>query len=233
MLTKLAGPFGLFLTVLILPLTLKGATLGSYDFTGNPGTAPTTSSSVLSGLTFSNMTFGPGLTPLASVNSMTASGFSTGGAAGTLNIANNDYWEFTVTPDSGYKFSVETITFSYLRATNGAQNLTFRSSLDNYASDITTPQTGIPGAATQNLSFSLSSLIDQEGPLTIRLYGYGATTAGSTGALRSNQLFNVIGAVETTAIPEPSSMALIFGSAVLVSTVVKRRRHSAAVGSGE
>lgn len=185
----------------------NAAILVTYDFTGLTGASPTPVKSVDELLSATSMTMGDGLTPTASMNRSEATGFATGGAAGTLNTALNDYWEFTITPDAGYMVSLEVITFSFARGGNGPQNLVFRSSLDGYTTNITPAQTGITASIANSLSFTLSGVENVSSPLTIRLYGYGATTGGSGGALLNNELFTVNGSV--TPVPEPATIGLV------------------------
>lgn len=216
--TQIASILQLSIALFALCPFARAATILSYDFTGNPGTSSTVASSVSLGLTASDITFGPGVTPLATVNTMTATGFST---ASTLTIANNDYWEFTITPTAGYEFTVDTITFAFLRASNGPKSVTIRTSLDAYASDASTPYTNL--ASSASLSFSLGVILDQDAPVTFRVYGYQAGSTGSSGALRGTQLFEVFGSV--TAVPEPSSYAVGMGVVALSMCVLSRRKR--------
>ena len=99
--------------LLLLGLTQAGwgqGSLGSYSTTGLSGTtAPTAISptSVVSNISFSTLTRGSGLTPVAIANGFRSRGWQTG----TFNIANNDYYEFTITPSSCYSISLSTIRF--------------------------------------------------------------------------------------------------------------------------
>jgi hypothetical protein len=97
-------------------------------------------------------------------------------------IQDNDYMEFTVTPDSGYKVNLESLTFrTYIRQlVNSAERWALFSSIDGYASgvEIATGQTtgvGTWDGASNNVVVDLSDAKFQDvgEAVTFRLYVYG------------------------------------------------------------
>src|SRR5690606_31155933 len=94
-------------------------------------------------------------------------------------IADNDYIQFTVTPNAGFTFSATSFNFIWDRSSTGPGELTLRSSLDGYTTDLGS-LTGLPASITAIRSIPLS-LSNISTPVTFRLYAYGATGAGGTG----------------------------------------------------
>jgi len=88
-------------------------------------------------------------------------------------FANNDYFEFTLTPNAGYE--IDFVNFFYTAQTGGTFGplvFAFRSSLDGFTANIGTPNgTGttidLSGLPYQNIS----------GPITFRLYAYFSINA--------------------------------------------------------
>ncbi len=196
--------------------SLQGVTLVSYDFSGQPGNQTTTSTSVVaSGLSADPLSRGAGLGSVAFADSMSGTGWD----VGDFTPSDNDYFEFSITPDSGYEMDVTSIDLSILRSSSGAKNYAIFTSLDNYASAATNTYLDI-GTGTQNLSFTFLTPSNFEGlasGLTLRLYGWNATTGG---AAYLQSTFTASGSVNV--VPEPSTYAL-FMSLGLVAYLVCRR----------
>lgn len=113
-----------------------------------------------------------------------ASGGQNAGAAartGALNTAagGSAYFEFTVTPDPGYTFTVSDISFGTRSTSTGPQAYGIRSSADNFASNLAA------GAIANNSSWTLKSHTLEtahSGAVTFRIYGHsgsGNATAGT------------------------------------------------------
>ncbi|MNK87482.1 hypothetical protein D3C87_1074210 [compost metagenome] len=92
-----------------------------------------------------------------------------------------EYYEFRLEPKSGYYFNFGDIKFTVLRgSTTHPNKFVLRSSVDNYASNISAP-VSISGTTTPTLiSFNAAALTNINTPVTFRLYAYGATaTSGN------------------------------------------------------
>jgi len=162
-------------------IALAPVALGTYTFTGTAcSTGALTASSVVSNLTFS----------LASVtgqtcNNNSAVSYSVGGASWGTVFNSGKYYEFTVTPATGYTLSSSTLTFDILRSGAGATNATVRSSADGYAADLITAFTVGTGSASKSVTLGGASFTTQTTPITFRIYGWGGN---STGDLRIDNL---------------------------------------------
>ncbi len=99
----------------------------------------------------------------------------------TLDL--NDYVEFTITPNSGYQFSISSIELQHERESNGPQNFVLRTSQDGFTNNLG-GVFNIPRIRDlpifSNVEFPL---IDVTASLTIRLYGYNANLPTHTWGL--------------------------------------------------
>ncbi len=119
-----------------------------------------------------------------------ASGFGNAGAAaraGSLDTHANGsaYFEFTITPNQGYKVELTNISFGNRSTGTGPLAYTLRSSIDNYTTDIFTGTLLNNGnwALTSN-STAINVLVDLGQSVTFRIYGYNGT--GSPGTNTTN-----------------------------------------------
>lgn len=199
------------------------AQLVTYSFgsAASPTTSATSFDSLVTVSVFSGSlgtpTTGSG-TPVYSAGSggsfFTATAW-TGTAPGT------NYFQFTVTPTAGYEFSATSISFGYRATSTGPTSLAIRSSADSYSTSLATATLTNDSTwyASGNLSITLSGL---NSATTFRIYGSGASSAAGT--FRVDDV--VLNGAVTSAVPEPSTYAAIFGALALVVIVVQRRRHS-------
>jgi hypothetical protein len=152
-------------------VTLVAASIFANTITGtNPGlTSPyTTGQTVNSHITVSGIGRGAGLTGASTNDIYNASAWSTG----AIDLA--DYFEFTLTPNTGYQINLSSFVYT-AQVSSGTPTINFRSSADGYTANIGSATTtgttiSLSGAAYQNLT----------GPITFRMYGYGFATAGTT-----------------------------------------------------
>ncbi|MFY7734556.1 MAG: beta strand repeat-containing protein [Bacteroidia bacterium] len=182
--------------------TLAGADAGNYiltqptGLTGNitaaapvlfaftAGTAAITSGTPAN-LTISNLSSANNGGTVTLISSGTpssgytgASGTNNAGAAavsGALNTATSTYFEFTLTPTSGYYVTLSSISFGSRCTGTGPTNFAVRSSADGYSTNVAT------GTLTTNSTWALynptvtstSSL--GSAAITFRIYGYSGT----------------------------------------------------------
>lgn len=171
--------------------SIQPITLATWNFTTN--ISPT---GIPSNLSISNLIQGNnnGTTTIldstsASTGYTGASGTNNAGAAartGALAIGNNGsaYFEFTITPTTGYYFSLSDISFGSRGTSTSPIKYSLRSSVDSYVSDIAT------GSLTANSTWalysnsSINSVSSAGSPITYRIYGYNG--AGSPSVNTAN-----------------------------------------------
>jgi hypothetical protein len=182
--------------------TLSGADAGNYTLTqpigltGNitaaapalfaftAGTAAVTSGTPAN-LTISNLSSANNGGTVTMISSTTpssgytgASGTNNAGAAavsGALNTSTSTYFEFTLTPTSGYYVTLSSISFGSRCTGTGPTNYAIRSNADGYSTNVAT------GTLTTNSTWafnnptvsSTSSL--GSAAITFRIYGYSGT----------------------------------------------------------
>lgn len=234
------------LTILALSaVAANAATIVDFDFAGVDGTtaadkdkatfeltatdAISSGVSIVDGLNLrspSTVDFTGGGTT-SSTNDLNVNGWGAGGSFSAA-FAGNRYITFTIQADTGFQLNLDgaAVTFTGFRngsgapsefgitATTGGDTVVIG---DQIGSDITVPNTG-PGNVTPiTASFSGSEWDGVTDQIEIRLYGAGSSTSGN---MHFSNLVVDNGTV--TAIPEPSSTALL-GLAGL--TLLTRRKR--------
>ena len=181
----------------------------TFDFTGAPGnqasTPGTATNSAAGHLTVGNIARGPGVTASAATNSISSTGWS----MGALDL--NDYYGFTLTPNAGDSLNVDQIVFSERRSLTGIRNISIRSSLDGFTSDlfsVVVPDVDTTRRQTANFGSAFDALTTG---VTFRFYGFTAEAAGGTWRIGNqtsdNQTTlppNLIVNGSVSAVPEPS-----------------------------
>lgn len=144
-----------------------------------------------------------------------------------FNPSTNKFWEFTVTPTSGYQIDYNTLSLRVGRTAAGAQAATIQWSLDGFTTAGTTASSFSINSTDVN---SLDPVSVGSGNLpagnvsdsvTFRIFGYDAT---GTGNFRLN---NVAFSGSVSAIPEPSTYAAIGGILALGAVLYRRRKLKA------
>jgi len=189
----------------------------SFGSTGAPTTSATSVSANLSASVFSGNLGSPatgGTTPLYTAGS---GGSYFSATTWTGSAPGSNYFEFTLTPDSGYAFSATSVSFGYRATGTGPTAFAIRSSSDSYSSNLAS------GSITNDslwyssgaLSITLSSVASAT---TLRIYGSGASAGGGT-----FRVDDVTIAGSVTAVPEPSTYAAILGVVALLGVMIRRR----------
>lgn len=124
------------------------------------------------------------ITTTSASNNSGASGGSNFGAAcksGALSVASSTYFAVTVTPSSGYKIALTSITFGQRCTGTGPQAITVYSSIDNYAAPIGTATEAANSTWTlKSITFSGASLVGAANTaVTLRIYGSGVSGSPS------------------------------------------------------
>ena len=191
-------------------LAMSGAAQAQvyWDFgTANP------TSGVPANVTISAVSQGNnnGTTTMLSTSS-TSSGYT--GVSGTTNAcaaartgalvtgsSGSAYFEFTVTPNSGFSFTITSISFGSRETSTGPKAYTLRSSSDSYASDLATGTLGANSTWVLKSNTGLS--INRTAATTYRIYGHSGT--GTASANTANWRIDDLSlAVSATAISVPS-----------------------------
>jgi len=154
-------------------------TLGRWQMCGLSGsTGSVNPTGVDANTTFSTLTRGGGLSSSSVSDGYRSSGFSTS----NLNTSNNDYYEFTITPDAGYKISLSALKIRDQRSTNNSSfDAYLRSSDDGYASNVV--PSWLPSTTLTNRTLDLSgvaALQDRTTAITFRIYGSDSNNISDT-----------------------------------------------------
>ncbi|MFA6287064.1 MAG: hypothetical protein WC661_06715 [Opitutaceae bacterium] len=154
-------------------------------------------------------------------------------------IANNRYFQFTITPDSGNQVALSALSFNYGAITASGSfpqagapiTVAFevRSSVDNFTTSIGSvsasfnqSENNVTGLYTINLT-SISGYSLLTTATTFRIYAY--FSSGTPGYSDSSRLDNVSLTGTVSAIPEPSAYAAGMGVIALCGAVAFSRRR--------
>jgi fibronectin-binding autotransporter adhesin len=185
---------------------------GSYTFgaNGNVNSFAYNGTPILN-LTVGNLTKN-GVTTASSSGNFRASNWaidpSASGTTGSLtgSIDTSMYFEFTLTANTGYTFNLDTIGFAVGRSATGPRQWQWRSSIDSYASPISTYSTlnanvtntsGVLTTPDANSSYAgnvlalsgSSAAFQSLSGITLRIYGYNSEAAAGTGGLQTSLSF--------------------------------------------
>ena len=204
---------GAVAAVLIGTASLSHAQIAVYSFTGNT----TAATSVAANLTAGN--FGgsnsPAPTNSSPVYSAGSGSYAISQDTWTGSVPGTNYFTFTLTPSAGYSLSVTSVSFGSRSTTTGPTAFSLRSSADSYAGSLLggslNNDSNWYSSGNQSVSLTFSSAT------TFRLYASGASSSGGT--LRIDD-FRINGTL--SAVPEPSTYALIFGATALAFAIRRR-----------
>lgn len=203
---------------------------------------PTGSSNVVpdpvaANMSSSNISVFPDAGPAVSSTSRTAFLRASADAVSEAGaVGSNDYWEFTLTADSGFQLDLDEITFPFGGSSSEGDFNTFffvRTDLDNYATtigsnDVLVPNgTAVSGsnyepAMLDTMSISLSGDPTYQGldSISFRIYAY--SDGSSSNQISRMSQIEVLG--DVTAIPEPGVTAALLGLAGMLAVIRMRRR---------
>ena len=183
-----------------------------------PASPYTAGQTVDPNLTVSGIGRGSGINGTSTANRYTANNWSTGA------LDPNDYFEFTLTPNSGYEINF--VSFVYTgQLSSGTPSYSFRSSLDGFTSNIPTPTTtgttiSLSGSAYQNITSAI----------TFRFYVYGMPAATTTYSIND---FTFNGTVTSVAVcSTPLSQASVISSSGVTTTTANLSWTDGATTSG-
>ncbi|PZU86775.1 MAG: hypothetical protein DI529_08140 [Chryseobacterium sp.] len=159
--------------VVTLTVNVQPVSIWSNEITGtNPGQTAgyyTTGDVKNANITVSGISKGSGITGAVANNRYNASGWTT-----SSSLDADDYFEFTLTPINGYKINFDSFEYTG-QLSSGSSNQAFRSSLDNFATNI-----GTPTVTGTTINLSDAAYQNVTGPITFRFYVYGVGAASRT-----------------------------------------------------
>ena len=209
----------LLTTAYALTAGVLQAGLVLYSFPGGAFTPTTTDPNVTSGAINATGSIGsvePG-SALANTVFYRYGALSTTPAAA---VANNEFFQFTLTPNAGYELDFTSVTFDATRGgASTPRGFLLRTSLDGFTANVATADipTANPTLTPFNISLSAPAFQNISSSTTFRLYQY-APSVGGVGTFYDN--ISVNGSANV--IPEPST--LLFGLALLGVAATRRCR---------
>lgn len=162
---------------------MGGQALQADSIFANPieGTNPNTSDPYTTGQTFDpNITVsgigrGSGIVGTNANNRYNANSWD------TVAIDLDSYFEWTLTPNSGFDIDFTSLTGNWQRSSSGPNAYALRTSLDSFGADLLSGSiTGSGSPVSFSLDLSDPSLSAIGSAITFRLYGWGGTTSGGT-----------------------------------------------------
>lgn len=148
------------------PITLSGQGPGNV----NPFTAGQTFNT---NITVSGIGRGAGISGATGNDRYNTDGYT----SGSTTLVSDEYFEFTLTPNAGYKIDFNEFKFTIQRSGSGPSTFAVRSTLDSFTSDLgvyTNNATNVSSLAT--LALSGTEFDNITSPITFRIYGYNAGT---------------------------------------------------------
>ncbi len=149
-----------------------GQSIFSNPITGtNPSTANpyTIGQTVDSNLSVSGIGRGTGNTGSNANDRYSATGWS------TTTLDADDYFDFVLTPNAGYKINFTSFVYTGQRSGTGPNSFAFRSSIDSFTTDI-----GSASATGATISLSGTAYQDVSSAITFRIYAWNSNADGGT-----------------------------------------------------
>lgn len=184
-----------FLSLLLLSfmVTVGWGQIIAWDMVGLSGNETSVdATTIASGLNTSTLIRGAGLNPSSLSNAFSSNDFTANGTR-TDAFTNNDYLQLQISSQSGYSFSLSTLDANFRRSSTGPNVFQWQYSLDgfvtagtNIESEISFTSTESNGVAQAQIDLSgISDLqnVESGNVVTIRLYGWGASSTAGTFAI--------------------------------------------------
>lgn len=142
--------------------------IASWSFVGEPGSQVMTAASAMAtGITAAPVSRSTGLTVASGVGSINSSNWSL-----AANLDPSKYYTFAVTPPSGCSLGLTAMVITTASSGTGPKNAVVATSSDSFGQ---TSPVNANGSGTDALSVSGAT-----GMVEVRVFGFGATSAGGT-----------------------------------------------------
>ncbi|HMP97369.1 MAG TPA: hypothetical protein PKA51_10655 [Kiritimatiellia bacterium] len=173
--------------------SVTASQIGIYTFTGALGDEATRPVDAQpANASFSEMRRGPGVSPTAGADTFAATSWPT-------NFLKDDaYFEFGITPASGFVITLTNLNFSERRSGTGIRSVAIASSLDNYLTGVGDAFSVPDNTSTRNQTIPLGPGFANLTGVTFRLYGFDAEAPGGTWRIDNVALFGSIQSVFST-----------------------------------
>ncbi|MDW8853113.1 PKD-like domain-containing protein, partial [Flavobacterium sp. MMLR14_040] len=166
----------LFIIFIIFPVLTFGQSIWTNPLSANninSNTTYTTGDVKDANITVSGISKGSGVT------AATVNGVYTGTDWDSNSFNQNDYFQFTLTPNTGYKINFNSFVYAGITGGSGSgpANFAVRSSLDGFTSNI---WTGATASASATISLSGTAFQNIGAAITFRIYAYGSSNGNRT-----------------------------------------------------
>ncbi len=214
------------LAAAVLCASVADADIVTWNFgtTTSATSPPGSESAPITNFTIGTFTIGNTLGTIASPINSTSASTTYAGASGNANIGNafrigalatgasgSGFLSLIVTNSTGGTVTLDDFDFGVRSTSTGAANYSLRSSVDSFATDITTGTITVTGNPWQFKNNTFASFNLPAGATELRLYGYGGT--GSPGNGTENTRFDdVMVTFSAAAVPEASPA--LFGAMI-------------------
>jgi len=189
---------------LLLLISHLNAQVVTYSFSGAAGNEDSfAADSQPAGAVASVFSRGSGINAASGADAFSANAWTTG------ELDADEYFTFSLTPDSGYEMSLTQLQLDERRSGTGIRDWVVRSSLDEFASNIGTVFSVPDSSATrtdQTISLAGGTFDQIGGPVEFRIYGFNAESAAGTWRVDNVEVFGTL-----TPVPEVSSAYWVAG----------------------
>jgi hypothetical protein len=204
----------------------------TFDFAGLAGSEATSGSNFNDpNLTTSTISRGAGLTAAANTDRFNATNWSTVSIADA--VTNNRYMQFTITPNTGYDFTVSSIIIQLQRSGTGPSAIAIRNSLDGYAANLDAQYAVVDNTSTQTFTFTFAQA-NSTSAVTYRIYCYAEASGGSGGPGDGTGNDIVVNGTvnSTTSCTTPTSQASTISSGNVTTTTADLSWTAGATATG-
>ena len=179
-----------------------GQDILTFEFSALTGSEVTADSNTNNAnLSTSTISRGAGLTASNNSGRFNATNWSVGNV--DTAITDEDYMEFTITPNPTYQFSVSSITVNVQRSGTGPGAITLRSSVDGYASNLDSEKAIVDNTSVQQFTFTFSQA-NSTTPVTYRFYLHTAESTGGSGGFEGTGNDIIVNGTVSSASSSPS-----------------------------
>ena len=173
----LSGSFRCALVFLLFFISMVDTRVAAQSIFNNPITDANPGSynpfvlgqTVNANITVSGIGRGPGISGNAGINRYTATNWS----LAALDV--NDYFTFTLTPNSGYLINFVSFVYTGQASGTGPTTFAIRSSVDGFISNI-----GAPSVTGSTISLAAAQFQNINSAIEFRVYGWGGSNASGT-----------------------------------------------------